>query len=177
MSANPVLVSSITENLPIVNGRAESKDEATDGVNPHATDNVKHVRPNGLQIFPDTVIENLRPLRVVVIGAGFSGIYMGIRIPEWLRNVDLTIYEKNPAVGGTWYENRYPGCACDIPAHSYTYTFEPNPRWSTFYAGAAEIQGYLQRACDKYGAKRFIKFGHKVTRCQWNQKVNKWCIL
>ena len=54
----------------------------------------------------DVVVENFRPMRIVVIGAGFSGIYLGIRIPEWLRNVDLTIYEKNAGVGGTWYENK-----------------------------------------------------------------------
>jgi hypothetical protein len=63
----------------------------------------------------DEVIENFRPISVIVIGCGFSGIYLGVRIPEQLRNVKLTIYEKNAGVGGTWYENRYPGCACDIP--------------------------------------------------------------
>lgn len=57
----------------------------------------------------DECIENQRPLKVRVIGAGYSGIYMGIRIPQRLRNVDLQIYEKNEAVGGTWFENRYPG--------------------------------------------------------------------
>lgn len=63
----------------------------------------------------DEPIENLRPLKVRVIGAGYAGIYMGIRIPQRLRNIDFKIYEKNDAVGGVWYENRYPGCACDIP--------------------------------------------------------------
>ena len=63
-------------------------------------------------------VENFRPLRVICIGAGYSGIYMAIRIPEWLRNVDLTVYDKNADIGGTWYENRYPGCACDIPGKS-----------------------------------------------------------
>lgn len=66
----------------------------------------------------DTPIENQRPLKVIVVGAGYSGIYHGIRIPERLRNVDLTIYDKNAGVGGTWFENRYPGCACDIPCKS-----------------------------------------------------------
>lgn len=60
-------------------------------------------------------IENSRPLKVRVIGAGLSGVCLGIRIPQRLRNVDLAIYEKNDGVGGTWWENRYPGCACDIP--------------------------------------------------------------
>lgn len=63
----------------------------------------------------DVPIENFRPFKVIVIGAGFSGINCAIRIPERLRNVDLTVYEKNSDVGGTWWENRYPGCACDIP--------------------------------------------------------------
>jgi cation diffusion facilitator CzcD-associated flavoprotein CzcO len=60
----------------------------------------------------DTPIENFRPLRVIVIGAGYSGIYCGIRIPERLRNVELVIYEKNEGVGGTWYENRYAPPTC-----------------------------------------------------------------
>lgn len=66
-------------------------------------------------IVKDAPVENFRPMKVVVIGAGFSGIYCGVRIPQRLRNVELCIYEKNPDVGGSWYENRYPGCACDIP--------------------------------------------------------------
>lgn len=66
----------------------------------------------------DEPIENHRPLKVRVIGAGYSGVYLGIRIPQRLRNVDLTIYEKNSGIGGTWWENRYPGCACDIPCKS-----------------------------------------------------------
>lgn len=63
----------------------------------------------------DEPVENQRALKVRVIGAGLSGVYLGIRIPQRLRNVDLKIYEKNAGVGGTWWENRYPGCACDIP--------------------------------------------------------------
>lgn len=65
------------------------------------------------------VVENFRPMSVIIIGAGFSGIYCGVRIPERLRNVKLTIYEKNSGIGGTWHENRYPGCACDIPGMFY----------------------------------------------------------
>lgn len=63
----------------------------------------------------DAPVENQRPLKVRVIGAGYSGVYLGIRIPQRLRNIDLRIYEKNQGLGGTWWENRYPGCACDIP--------------------------------------------------------------
>lgn len=63
----------------------------------------------------DVPVENQRPIKVIVVGAGYSGIYHGIRIPERLRNCELVIYDKNAGVGGTWFENRYPGCACDIP--------------------------------------------------------------
>lgn len=63
----------------------------------------------------DVAVENHRPMKIIVIGAGYSGIYCGIRIPEKIRNCELTIYEKNAGYGGAWYENRYPGCACDVP--------------------------------------------------------------
>ncbi len=93
-----------------------------------------------------------KKLRVVCIGAGFSGIYMAMRLgaQACLENVDFQCYEKNENVGGAWFENRYPGCACksfaptesliccinivrdigDVPSHVYCYTFAPNPRWS-----------------------------------------------
>lgn len=122
----------------------------------------------------DHPIENFRPLRVIVIGAGYSGIYMGIRIPELLRNVSLTIYEKNAGLGGTWWENRYPGCACDIPAHSYVYTFEPNRNWREFYAGSEEIQGYLEGVAKKYSVERFVKLSHKVIKCEWDHGKGVW---
>ncbi|KAL2159318.1 hypothetical protein VTH06DRAFT_2753 [Thermothelomyces fergusii] len=85
--------------------------------------------PNGLDerdadefTIKDAVIENMRPFRVIVVGAGFSGILAAIRIPERLRNVELVVYEKNERVGGVWWLNKYPGAACDVPSHSYQYT-------------------------------------------------------
>ncbi|KAF4633247.1 hypothetical protein G7Y89_g4870 [Cudoniella acicularis] len=124
----------------------------------------------------DEPVENLRPLKVRVIGAGFSGIYLGIRIPQRLRNVDLQIYEKNEGVGGAWWENRYPGCACDIPSHSYQYSFDPNPNWSALYAPALEIYGYLRGIADKYGVMKYVKLSHKVTSCKWDDLLKKWKI-
>ncbi|EXJ79534.1 hypothetical protein A1O3_07813 [Capronia epimyces CBS 606.96] len=132
--------------------------------------------PLPLYEIKDTPVENFRPLRVRVIGAGYSGIYLGIRIPQRLRNIDFQIYEKNEGVGGTWWENRYPGCACDIPSHSYQYTFEPNPRWSGFYAPSQEICQYLQNVADKYGVPRFVKLSHKVVACVWDDSRKKWYV-
>lgn len=121
-------------------------------------------------------VENQRPLKVRVIGAGYSGIYLGIRIPQALRNIDLQIYEKNDGVGGTWWVNRYPGCACDIPAHSYQYSFDPNPDWSAFYAPQKEISEYLGRVAEKYGVLRFVKLRHEVVSCRWDETAKKWTL-
>lgn len=145
----------------------------------------------------DEPIENQRALKVRVIGAGLSGVYLGIRIPQRLRNVDLKIYEKNAGVGGTWWENRYPGCACDIPgkqiiiiadassvlaidtatnyiAHSYQFTFEPNKKWTGFYAKAEEIRHYIEGVSEKYGANRFVHLRHEVTQCVWDESKKQW---
>lgn len=78
----------------------------------------------------DQPLHTKRKLRLICIGAGISGIAAAYKYQKDLENVEFIIYEKNDDVGGTWYENRYPGCACDIPAHAYTYSWEGNPNWS-----------------------------------------------
>lgn len=75
-------------------------------------------------------IHTPRHVRLVCIGAGIAGIAAAYKYEHQLSNVSLVIYEKNGDVGGTWLENRYPGCSCDIPAHGYTYSWEGNPEWS-----------------------------------------------
>ena len=100
-----------------------------------------------------------------------SGIYLGIRIPQRLKNVELTIYEKNDGFGGTWWENRYPGVACDIPSHSYQYSFCPNRNWSRMYAPGSEIQQYLESVAHRYSVPRFVKFKHEVQSCTWDDGV------
>ncbi|KAI9665674.1 MAG: hypothetical protein M1821_003608 [Bathelium mastoideum] len=119
-------------------------------------------------------VENHRPIKVIVIGAGYSGIYCGIRIPERIRNFNLTIYEKNAGYGGAWYENRYPGCACDVPSHSYQYSFDPNPAWSSLYSPSHEIRAYLNRIALKYGVDRFTRLRHEVVNCVFDEDEGKW---
>ncbi|KAI0490332.1 flavin-binding monooxygenase [Xylaria cf. heliscus] len=121
-------------------------------------------------------LDGHRRMKVRVVGAGYSGIYLGIRIPQRLRNIDLQIYEKNEGVGGTWWVNRYPGVACDIPAHSYQYTFNPNPNWSSFYAPGSEICAYLEATAKKFGVMRFVKLSHEVISCRWDGKVKRWLL-
>lgn len=66
------------------------------------------------------------------------------------------------------------GCACDVPSHSYQYSFNPNPNWSSFYAPQREIREYLQGTAEKFGAMRFVKLSHEVEACTWNDKSKKW---
>ncbi|KAJ5321431.1 hypothetical protein N7476_004433 [Penicillium atrosanguineum] len=119
-------------------------------------------------------VDEARPLRVVVIGAGISGILACIRFVQRIPNIDLCIYDKNADIGGTWFENRYPGCACDIPAHTYQATFEPNKDWSQFYASAPEIHRYWKRVVDKYGCMKYIKLKQQVSEAAWNEHSSKW---
>ncbi|KAL7757462.1 hypothetical protein ACKLNR_011989 [Fusarium oxysporum f. sp. zingiberi] len=122
----------------------------------------------------DTPVENQRPMRVVIIGAGFSGIYSTIRMTQRLRNIDLTVYEMNEETSGVWWLNRYPGLACDIPSYCYQFSFAPNPYWSSLYAPGAEIRTYMQDIVERYGANRFIKTSHQVTSATWDSENKIW---
>ena len=89
-------------------------------------------------------------LRIAIIGAGMAGILSAIKLREaGLRN--YVIYEKADRLGGTWRENTYPGIACDVPSHLYSYSFEPNPDWSHQFSPGAEIQGYFEQVAQKRG--------------------------
>jgi cation diffusion facilitator CzcD-associated flavoprotein CzcO len=110
---------------------------------------------------------------VVIIGAGMTGILMAIKLREAGIH-KITILEKKDKLGGTWRENTYPGVACDIPSHMYTYSFEPNPEWSHRFAHGAEIQKYFEHVSDKYGVTSLIRFNEQVTSCIFKQA--KWYI-
>ncbi|KAF5598955.1 sterigmatocystin biosynthesis monooxygenase stcW [Fusarium pseudocircinatum] len=125
----------------------------------------------------DTPVENQRPMRVVIIGAGFSGIYSTIRMTQRLRNIDLTVYEMNEETSGVWWLNRYPGLACDIPSYCYQFSFAPNPYWSSLYAPGAEIRAYMQDIAERYGANRFIKTSHQVISATWDSESKVWRLI
>jgi cation diffusion facilitator CzcD-associated flavoprotein CzcO len=109
-----------------------------------------------------------RPLRFVIIGAGMSGILSAIKLQEAGFD-DFTIYEKADRLGGTWRENTYPGIACDVPSHLYSYSFEPNPEWSHRFSPGEEIEAYFERVAHKYGVDGRIHFGEEVTRCAFER--------
>jgi len=112
-----------------------------------------------------------RDIRVVVIGAGMAGILSGVKLLEaGIKN--FTIYEKASKVGGTWRENTYPGLNCDVPAHSYTYSFEPYPEWSQFLACGAEIREYFEFVAKKYRVDEMIRFNEELVHCEY--KDGRW---
>lgn len=101
-------------------------------------------------------------VRVAVIGAGMAGILSAIKLTE--RGFGCVVFEKAERVGGTWRENTYPGLSCDVPAHSYTYSFARNPDWSHRYASGPEIQRYFERVADEHDVLRHVRFGDEVTQ-------------
>ncbi|RTE80278.1 hypothetical protein BHE90_005214 [Fusarium euwallaceae] len=84
------------------------------------------------------------------------------------------VYEKNPQIGGTWFENRYPGCKCDVPSHNYQFSWRPNPDWSGFFSTATEIQNYLCRVCEEEKMHEEIKLKHQVTGAHWDDNDAIW---
>jgi cation diffusion facilitator CzcD-associated flavoprotein CzcO len=106
-----------------------------------------------------------RPLRFVIIGAGMSGILAAIKLAE-AGYRDFAIYEKADRLGSTWRENTYPGIACDVPSHLYSYSFAPNPDFSHIYSPGREIQAYFEGVARRHGVDARIRFGTEITRCE-----------
>jgi len=108
--------------------------------------------------------ESRKNPRVVVIGAGMAGILSAIKLREAGLD-DVVVYEKADRVGGTWRENTYPGIACDVPSHLYSYSFALNPEWSRRFSPGDEIQAYFEEVARRYDLYAKIRFGKEVTRC------------
>ncbi len=113
-----------------------------------------------------------RGFHVLVIGAGMSGLLAAIRLQQ--AGIPYTVVEKNEAVGGTWYENTYPGCRVDIANHFYCYSFEPNHDWSEFYSQQEELQAYFEKCADKYEVRDHIRFRTEVVRARFDPKQAVW---
>jgi cation diffusion facilitator CzcD-associated flavoprotein CzcO len=107
-----------------------------------------------------------RDMRFAIIGAGMAGILSAIKLSE-AGLTDYSVYEKADRLGGTWRENTYPGIACDVPSHLYSYSFGLNPEWSHRFSPGEEIQEYFERISREYGVHESIRFGDEVTRCEY----------
>jgi 4-hydroxyacetophenone monooxygenase len=122
----------------------------------------------------DPVAEPVRPakpLRAIIIGAGISGMVAAVRLRE--MGIEHVIFEKNTEFGGTWWENRYPGCGVDTPNLTYTFSFRPND-WSAFFPLRDEIEGYLLDTARATGLYDRVRFGTKVERARWLAESNQW---
>ncbi|THY00783.1 FAD/NAD(P)-binding domain-containing protein [Aureobasidium pullulans] len=119
-------------------------------------------------------IDDIRKLKVAVIGAGLAGVTAGALLPAKVPGIQLTILEKNSDVGGTWFENRYPGVRCDIPANVYQTSFAPNSQWSEEYAQGPEILAYWKRIADRYDVYNNIRFEVKVLKAEWEPQKAQW---
>ncbi|GAB2573414.1 flavin-containing monooxygenase [Kribbella endophytica] len=104
--------------------------------------------------------------RIVVIGTGFAGIGMAVRLKQAGYD-DFVVLERAEDVGGTWRDNTYPGCRCDVPSHLYSFSFAPNPDWSSTFSPQPEIEAYLRQVTDGFRVRPHIRFGHGVQAAHW----------
>ena len=116
-----------------------------------------------------------RELRIAIIGAGPGGLCMGIRL-KGAGFERFEILEQAGGVGGTWYHNRYPGCACDVPSHLYSFSFEIKRDWSRPYAPQPEIRAYLEDCAGKYGLLPHCRFGDAVKSARWDEAAARWTL-
>jgi 4-hydroxyacetophenone monooxygenase len=115
-----------------------------------------------------------RPFRVAVIGAGMSGLLAAHRLRQ--AGVDVTILEKDDDVGGTWYENTYPGCRVDVPNHFYSYSFAQTSEWRQFFSAQPELLDYFRRCADDFGLRPLIRFGTEVVEARFDDSSQQWSV-
>ncbi|KAL5621545.1 hypothetical protein BROUX41_006445 [Berkeleyomyces rouxiae] len=116
-----------------------------------------------------------RPIRIITIGAGASGINLIRTLRDQLEGpFEHVVYDKNPQVGGTWYENRYPGCRCDVPSLNYQFSWRKNKEWKNLCASAVEIENYLCATCDEENMHPSIKLSHTIINAVWNESTGMW---
>ena len=114
-------------------------------------------------------------LRIAIIGAGPGGICMAIKLLE-AGHDDFVVLEKADEVGGTWHHNTYPGCACDVQSHLYSFSFAPKPDWSRPYARQPEILAYFQEVAERHGVLSHCRFGDAVEQAAWDDDAACWTL-
>ncbi|MFF3740266.1 flavin-containing monooxygenase [Streptomyces sp. NPDC002566] len=114
-------------------------------------------------------------VRVAVIGSGFGGLGAAVRLRRE-GITDFVVLERAGGVGGTWRDNSYPGCACDVPSHLYSFSFAPNPEWPRTFSGQEHIRAYLEHVTDTYGLRPHLRFDSEVKRMTWDAERLRWDI-
>ena len=116
-----------------------------------------------------------RTTSVLVVGTGFAGLAAAVRLREQGR-LDVVVIERGSDVGGTWRDNSYPGCACDVPSHLYSFSFAPNPDWTRAFSPQPEIQAYLQRVARERGVLPHVRFGTELLSARWDDATATWTV-
>ncbi|HET6881806.1 MAG TPA: NAD(P)/FAD-dependent oxidoreductase [Pirellulales bacterium] len=114
----------------------------------------------------------LRHVRVAIVGAGFAGIGAAIALQR--AGIEFAIFERSRELGGTWRDNTYPGCKCDVPSHLYSFSFALNPDWTRTYSSQREIQEYLQAIAQRFDIVRHVRFNHELIGADWNEDQQVW---
>ncbi|MGW0120975.1 flavin-containing monooxygenase [Streptomyces sp. NPDC003327] len=112
-------------------------------------------------------------VRVAVIGSGFGGIGAAVRLRRE-GNTDFVVLERADSVGGAWRDNSYPGCACDVPSHLYSFSFAPNPDWPRTFSGQRHIRAYLEHVTDTFGIRPHLRLNHEMLRMRWDAEALRW---
>jgi cation diffusion facilitator CzcD-associated flavoprotein CzcO len=113
--------------------------------------------------------------RIAIIGAGFGGLGAAIRLRRH-GHADFVVFERADELGGTWRDNDYPGCACDVPSQVYSFSFALKPDWTSTYSPQAEIWAYLRDCADRFGVRPAIRFGTEVRQAEWDAEAARWRI-
>jgi cation diffusion facilitator CzcD-associated flavoprotein CzcO len=113
--------------------------------------------------------------RIAIVGTGFSGLGMAIRLRQEGEE-DFVLLERADDIGGTWRDNTYPGCRCDVPSHLYSFSFAPNPNWSSTFSPQAEILDYLKDCAERYGVMPHVRFGTELRSASWDEEDHLWRI-
>ena len=111
--------------------------------------------------------------RIVIVGSGFSGLGMAIRLKQEGIE-DFVVLERAQEVGGVWRDNAYPGCACDVQSHLYSFSFAPNPHWSRAYSAQEEIHDYLRACAERFGLQAHLRFHHTLHDAHWDEESQRW---
>ncbi|KAK5750820.1 hypothetical protein LTS12_019108 [Elasticomyces elasticus] len=116
------------------------------------------------------------PFKIIAVGCGRSTVESAYYLQKHIQNYELVAYDKNPDIGGTWLENKYPGVACDIPSHAYAYAFAPNPDWPKMLASGQDVWAYLDRVCNVFRLRECMRFNTEVLGLYWQDDEGKWLV-
>lgn len=127
-------------------------------------------------VYRDVPMGTKRNIKIITIGGGASGINMAFQLKTHMSDYTHVAYERNTELGGTWLENRYPGCACDIPSHSYQFSWAPYTKWPSFYSKSEDIYEYMNWCVDTHDLRGDFKVGHEVVAAKWDEDTAEWVV-